>query len=292
MLKAIVTVGISASGKTTFAKTLVEEGWVDVNRDWIRFNVVSPGADWTNYKFTNKREQEVTSVQEEMVMDALSKEENVIISDTNLNPKIRNKWISYLTEIGYEVELKEFPISLEEAYKRDTFRANGVGRDVIYDQYQRWLDYIGRKRYVPNKDQPKAILMDIDGTVADMAGLRSPFEWSKVGLDKPRQFVIDIAKGLEAQGYTILAVSGRDGVCYEETKQWLDEHDVPHFYLFMREQDDTRKDTTVKEEIFWDLIAEHWNVVGVLDDRPSVCRMWRELGIENVIAVADPYKEF
>lgn len=291
-MKAIISVGISCSGKTTFAKTLVEEGWVDVNRDWIRFNVVCPGADWTNYKFTNKREQEVTSVQEEMVMDALSKEKNVIISDTNLNPKIRNKWISYLTEIGYEVEIKDFPISLEEAYKRDTFRANGVGRDVIYDQYQRWLDYIGRKRYIPNKDQPKAILMDIDGTVADMAGLRSPFEWSKVGLDKPRQFIIDIAKGLEAQGYTILAVSGRDGVCYEETKQWLDEHDVPHFYLFMREQDDTRKDTIVKEEIFWDLIAEHWNVFGVLDDRPSVCRMWRELGIENVIAVADPYKEF
>ena len=39
MCKAIITVGISASGKTTFAKTMVEQGWVDINRDWIRVNV-------------------------------------------------------------------------------------------------------------------------------------------------------------------------------------------------------------------------------------------------------------
>lgn len=291
MCKAIITVGISSSGKTTFAKTLVDEGWVDINRDWIRFNVVCPNTDWSNYKFTNKREQDVTSVQEEMVMDAFAKGQNVIISDTNLNPKVRDKWVNLLADLGYEVEIKEFPISLEEAYKRDTLRANGVGRDVIYGQYKRWLEYIGRKTYTPNKDMPKAILLDIDGTVAQM-DKRSPYDWDKVGTDKPRSFIIDIVKGLDAQGYVILALSGRDGVCYDETKQWLIDNDVPHFYLFMREEGDTRKDTIIKEEIFWDLIAEHWNVVGVLDDRPSVLRMWRELGIENVIAVADPYLEF
>lgn len=292
MLKAYITVGISASGKTTFAKTLVEQGWVDCNRDWIRFNVVSPNTDWSTYKFTNKREQDVTLVQEEMVMDALEKGKNIIVSDTNLNPKIRNKWITLLTDLGYEVEIKEFPITLEEAWKRDQMRANGVGREVQYKQYQQWLEYKGRKTYTPDLSQPKAVILDIDGTIADMAGGRSPYEWSKVGQDKPRQFIIDIAKGLDAQGYTILAVSGRDAVCYDETKAWLEENEVPHFYLFMREEGDTRKDTIVKEEIFWDLIAEHWNVVGVLDDRPCVLRTWRELGIPNVIAVADPYIEF
>lgn len=42
----------------------------------------------------------------------------------------------------------------------------------------------------------------------------------------------------------------------------------------------------------WKFDTDHWNVVGVLDDRPSVLRMWREVGIENVISVADPYIEF
>lgn len=291
-MKAIITVGVSASGKTTFAKSLVDQGdWVDVNRDYIRFNVVAPGTDWGTYKFTNKRERDVTQVQEEMVMDAFSKEKNVIISDTNLNPAIREKWINLLKEIGYDVEIKDFPIALEEAYKRDQLRANGVGRDIIYQQYKKWLEYTGRKTYIPNKSMPKAILLDIDGTVAKMQG-RGPFEWDKVGTDLPKEFIIDIAKGLDQQGYVILALSGRDAVCYEDTKQWLLENEVPFFYLFMREEGDTRKDTIIKEEIFWDLIADHWNVVGVLDDRPSVLRMWRELGIENVIAVADPYIEF
>ena len=31
----------------------------------------------------------------------------------------------------------------------------------------------------------KAIIVDVDGTLADMRGVRSPFEWDKVLQDKP-----------------------------------------------------------------------------------------------------------
>lgn len=292
-LKAVVCVGVSASGKSCFAKDLCEEddSFVEINRDFIRFNVICPGTDWSTYKFTNKRERDVTTIQEEEVMFALENGKNIVLSDTNLNPKTREKWITLLTDLGYDVEIKEFPITLEEAWKRDTIRANGVGREVIYKQYKQWLEYKGRKTYTPDISQPKAVILDIDGTVAEMDG-RGPYDWHRVGEDKPRQFIIDIAKGLDAQGYTILAVSGRDGVCFDETKEWLLDNEVSFFYLFMREERDVRKDTVVKEEIFWDLIAEYWNVVGVLDDRPSVLRAWREIGIPNVLAVADPYIEF
>lgn len=293
-MKAIICVGCSASGKTTFAKEVcdADESWVDVNRDFIRFNIVAPGTDWSNYRFTNKREQDVTLIQEEMVMDAFAKGKNVIISDTNLNPKTRQKWMETLVDLGFDVEIKEFDVPLETLWKRDQLRTNGVGREVIYKQYKQWLQYKGRKTYIPNQNEPKAIILDVDGTIADMEGVRKPYDWDKVGQDKPKQFIIDIAKGLDAQGYTILVVSGRDGVCYDQTKEWLNENEVPHFYLFMREEGDMRKDTIIKEEIFWDLIAEHWNVVGVIDDRPCVLRTWREIGIPNVLAVADPYVEF
>ena len=33
----------------------------------------------------------------------------------------------------------------------------------------------------------KAIIVDVDGTLADMRGVRSPFEWDKVLQDKPEQ---------------------------------------------------------------------------------------------------------
>ena len=53
-----------------------------------------------------------------------------------------------------------------------------------------------------------------------------------------------------------------------------------------------RKDTTVKEEIFWDSIADKYNVVAVIDDRPSVVRMWYDIGIPNVVCVGNPWEEF
>lgn len=292
-LKVIVTVGISCSGKTTFAKSLVEQGtWVDVNRDWVRFNVIQPGSDWGSYKFTKAKENKVTEIQRQMISDAWFNGKNVIISDTNLSPKTRHQWIDDLEEFGFDVEVKVFDITLEEAWKRDQLRENGVGRNVIYSQYQKFLEFKDAHKYIPDETKPKAVVVDVDGTIADMTGMRGPFEWDKVGLDKPRQFVIDMVNGLANQGYAIIVVSGRDGSCFKDTYCWIREHVCFPDALIMREQGDTRKDTIVKEEIFWNCIEPHWNVIGVIDDRPSVVRKWYEIGIPNVIAVADQNIEF
>lgn len=287
-MKAVITVGISASGKTYWAS---QQKAVDVNRDWIRFNVIAPGCDWGSYKFNKSKENEVTKIQEQMVMDSHSKGHDVIISDTNLNPNTRNKWETLLTELGYDVEIKEFPITLEQAYKRDSLRSNGVGQNVIYSQYQKWLEYKGRKTYVPDESKPKAILFDIDGTLAQMEG-RSPFAWDKVGTDSVKELIKAMAIGYNQQGYLVICVSGRDGVCYDDTQLWLHRNEIPYWYLFMREEGDMRKDTIIKEEIFWNKIANDYNVVGVVDDRPSVIRMWHELKIPNVICVGNPWVEF
>lgn len=289
-MKAIITVGISCSGKTTLANQLVKEGWVDVNRDWIRFNVVCPGSDWSNYKFTKKRERYVTSEQEDMLQDAAQKGLNVIISDTNLNPNTREKWDNLCKELGYEVEIVPLPVSLTEAWKRDAYRANGVGQDVIYNQWKKWLEFSGRKRYTPNPDLPSAVIVDVDNTLAKMSN-RSPYEWHRVGEDDLDEVVADIVQGLSSS-HSIIVVSGRDGVCYGETEDWLKRHGIPFDILLMRECNDSRKDTVIKEEIFWESIADNWNVKAVIDDRPQVLRMWRDVGIPLVIAVADPHIEF
>lgn len=292
--KAIVCVGIPCSGKSHFAKDLCKSdpSYTEVNRDFIRFNVVCPNSDWSSYKFTNKREKEVTDIQHQMIIQAFYDDQNVIVSDTNLNPKTRQAMIDLLEEYDFEVEIKEFPITLEEAYKRDAQRGNGVGQSVIYSMYQKWLQYKDRKTYIPDESKPKAVIVDLDGTVADMNGKRGPFEWNKVGGDITRPVIVDMIKGYDTQGYVILAVSGRDGVCFDDTKNWLTENDIPHFYLFMRKQGDTRKDSVVKEEIFWQHIAGRYNVVACVDDRPQMVRLWHELKIPNVICVADPYVEF
>lgn len=127
-MKAYLTVGISASGKSTLAEKLAKySGYTEINRDWIRFNLVSPGANWSNYKFNGSNEKKVTEIQGQMIMEAYGKGENIVISDTNLNPKVRNSLIQKLEDLGYEVSIYDFPVTREQAVKRDNLRANGVG---------------------------------------------------------------------------------------------------------------------------------------------------------------------
>jgi hypothetical protein len=47
----------------------------------------------------------------------------------------------------------------------------------------------------------------------------------------------------------------------------------------MRPAADSRKDSIVKAELFWEHVAPHWNVRGVIDDRDQVVAMWRALGL-------------
>lgn len=292
-MKAFITVGVSASGKTTFAKELVKQGFCDINRDYIRFNIVCPGSNWSNYKFNGKNEKAVTEVHEKMIMESWGRGENIVISDTNLNAGRRQKLIDTLEGLGYFVEIKEFHVSHETAVKRDRLRANGVGEGVIYKQFKDWNNYLDRVTYVADESLPKAVIFDVDGTIAQMDG-RGPFEWSRVGEDKPREFVIEMLRNYAMMGYIIIICSGRDDICVGETSKWLDEYVGSMFWhhLYMRKNGDFRKDNAVKEEIFWTNLAHKYNIVACVDDRPQMIRLWHELNIKNVIAVADPYIEF
>lgn len=294
-MKAIVCIGVSASGKSTFAQEWVSvnpRSRTEVNRDFYRFNNVCPGSDWGTYKMTNKNEDLVTNLCNEQIANAKRMGFDIIVSDTNLNERYRNQLIDKLQSLDYEVEIKEFPILLEEAWKRDSLRENGVGHSVIYKQYLKWLEYKGEQKYTPNPSLPKTVLVDIDGTVAER-GDRGWYEWESVGKDSPRNVIIDVANGLHLQGYKIVFVSGRDSICREQTKAWLDRY-VGSWYnsLFMRDEGDMRKDSIVKKEIFFRDIAPKYNVQCVLDDRPQVLREWKFVGIPNVLSVGDPWFEF
>lgn len=281
-MKMIITRGISASGKSTFAKELCEkdESYVDINRDYIRFNVVKPGSDWSNYKFTNKSERDVTEIQKEMVMDAFGKEKNVIISDTNLNENTMKMWVDIADDLGYTVEVKEFPISYEEAIKRDRLRANSVGHTVIYKQYLNWLKVTGAVDSGRKNLSRPAIIFDIDGTLAFNHGERGWYDWMRVGEDSVNEFLADILRNKYNYGNTIILVSGRDEVCREVTEDWMFRNDIPYDLLYMRKEGDQRKDSIVKMEIFNEHIKNKYDIQAVFDDRPQVLRdVWIPLGL-------------
>lgn len=145
MKKAIVTVGVSASGKTTFAESFLQDGdnstnWVNINRDDIRWELLGV-KDWSKWSW--KREKEVTSIHRASLAKAAYEGKNVIISDTNLHPKFRNDLLECLHSLGYtSVTQKVFTVSFEEACKRDTVRLNGVGYSVIAKQMEQMNKYM------------------------------------------------------------------------------------------------------------------------------------------------------
>lgn len=292
-MKAIVTVGISASGKSTFAKEWAKKNNAVIsNRDDLRFSLTG-ASDWSEYKFNKQTEAMITAIQLDTMTLAAKRNQNIIMADTNLNKTYRDVLIKNLTDIGFDVEIKTFPITLEEAWRRDSLRVNGVGHLVIYKQYQQWLEYTDEDRriYVPNNTLPPCIVFDIDGTLAVMKD-RKPYEWDKVDTDHVRVIIRSMLHGYQNLGFNIVIVSGRDSVCREKTLQWLEDNDMIGNALYMRPKDDMRDDRIVKSEIALDFVAHRWNIRGWVDDRPKVVRMLYEIGIPNVICVADQNLEF
>ncbi len=294
-MEAIITVGISGSGKSVYAR---QTGYTVFERDQIRREILVQKGQiddmqnlWGVWKFSKENEGAVSRRYDIRLEEAAKDKKDIVCADTNLNVKYRNILIEKLIGLGYAVQIVDFPIDLMDAIKRDERRRDTVGRDIIYKQYQQWLDYSGRKKYVPSENPP-CILIDIDGTVAHMNGKRSPFEWDKVYLDDVDETVKDLGNSYnDNTNYRVIYMSGRDGLCESMTRQWLHDNNIKFHALYMRKAGDMRKDTVVKEELFWKHIAEYYNVQFVVDDRPAVCRMWRELGLK-VFQVGDPHVEF
>lgn len=291
-MKCIICVGPPNCGKTTFAKSL--EGYVDINRDYIRFTEIVDNkgiVDWSLYKFTKAREKKVSDIVAQEIQLCYLFKRNIIISDTNLNEGRRNNLIKFLESLGYEVEIKDdwdIP-HFETLVKRNENRQGGVATSVLWNMWVRWLEYKGFEKYKPTGELPQCVIVDIDGSVAQMNG-RGPFDWERVGEDLPRQHVIDIVEGLSNK-YHVVFLSGRDGSCWEQTLAWLEDNvNVPQFELLMRPAGNCEKDYIVKRKMF-DQVAQQYDVSMVIDDRNQVLCMWMELGIP-VINVGNMYESF
>jgi predicted kinase len=274
MLKVILTKGLPASGKTTWAKQLMAEHkgqYHRVNKDDLR-------AMLNNSVWSKRNEAHIIRVRDLIIMDSLAGECSVIVDDTNLHPK-HEEHIRELVAGKAEVVIQDFTdVPLEVCLERDKHRPNYVGEKVITDMYLQYLaPKIESVLYDPTLRN--AVLCDLDGTLALPQG-RNPYDASKCEQDKLDTVLALMLEKWQGENTDIILVSGRMDTWKEETIRWLTEHRIAYDHLHMRKGGDMRRDSIVKNEIYEEYIKGKYNVLFVLDDRSQVVRLWRSLGLK------------
>ncbi|RIV20470.1 5'-hydroxyl kinase [Fibrisoma montanum] len=306
MKKVLILTGLSGSGKSTFARQFCAENpnYVRINRDDLRRSLlpVPLGEYWKNWPDheKNRIEQLVNELQKTAILEALNRNWHVLIDNTNLKLSYLNEFNRLLSAHfdAVEVQYQLLDVPVDECIRRDAERSDSVGEAVIRKQAEQLavlkknfkfrpvtLTRDAVHRRIQDESLPRCILVDIDGTVAEK-GDRSPYDWSKVGLDTPKWPIIRLVQAMRVAGYAIVFFSGRDAVCRRETTDWLCQHfgwAPTDYQLFMRPRQDNRKDSIIKQELFEQHVVGRYYVEFVVDDRQQVVDMWRRtLGLTCV----------
>lgn len=271
-MKILMLKGLPASGKSTYAKELVSK-----NHNWVRVNKDDLRAMMNNGEFSGKLEKQVVKTEREIAENALKIGKSVVIDDTNFNPTHEEYFRQLAKSYKAEFDVEFFNTPLEICMIRDNERSNGVGETVIRKMYNQYLKP-KPAAYEWNEKLSTAIICDIDGTLAHMKD-RGPYDWSRVGEDEIDPIIKNLLKILKEK-YVIILVSGRDGCCMDETKQWLKDNGIQYDQLLMRGNGDNSPDMIIKKAIFDVYIRDNYNIEFVLDDRNQVVEMWRSLGLK------------
>ncbi len=307
MTEFIITRGLPASGKTTWAKKWVAHSYqpdsglnsrARVNKDDIRKMLHDSHFE------KGVTEKQVNAARDAAITALLKSGVSVVNDDTNLPQRTAREMKKIADRTGAIFTVVDFTdVDLDVCIERDKIRwaESPVGEEVIREMHQRFIK--GKKLPLPLPEEPEgdktlwapvvfnpflreAIIVDIDGTVA-IKGDRDIYDDSLLHLDTPNRPVVELVQRYAYNGMNVVFCSGRGDGCREATEAWLRKHvlDGAYFELHMRRQEDNRKDSQVKYELFDEFIRPKYNISFVLDDRNQVVEMWRAIGL-TVLQVA------
>ncbi|MBM6928154.1 HAD family acid phosphatase [Parasutterella secunda] len=145
----------------------------------------------------------------------------------------------------------------------------------------------------------RAIIFDIDGTLADCSHRRHFVEgekkdwdafYSEMVNDTPKEAIVFLCKAVLDWLYRssttdklkVFIFTGRPENYRQQTEEWLHKTLGWHTLLtnlYMRPAGDYRPDYQVKQEMLDKLKAEGYEVLFTVDDRKQVVDMWRRNGV-------------
>lgn len=276
-MKLLMLKGLPGSGKSTWAKKFVADnhGWVRVNKDSIRSMMV----------YRVKDEKLVIKFRDNLIIAAFFEGKSVVVDDTNFHPKHEKRLKELAQAYNAKFEVKAFDTPIDDCIKNDLNRPESVGERVIRQMHEQFIRPAIRARYQQDVTLPKAVICDLDGTLAH-ASHRDVYDASKCDDDDIDEVVQGILFKYMDAGHTILFTSGRDAMYRPQTETFLLRAGMGNYKLFMRPDGDRRKDHVVKLELFEQNIYGKYFVEFVLDDRQRVVDMWRDIGLK-VLQVAD-----
>lgn len=136
-----ITVGASASGKSTLANTaklLFGNDLMEVNRDQIRSDLFFSGEpfSWHEYLFSTENEDKVQCEYLRRLALAFEDEYDIFDSNTNLNRERLEKLILQQLGFGYAVRIIDLTnVELSTLIYRNNLRKNKVPDKVLATQF-------------------------------------------------------------------------------------------------------------------------------------------------------------
>lgn len=293
MPKLTVLVGPPASGKSTLAKDRIQNG-NDHGAATVYVNQDSQGKGGHVKIF----------------QDAIALGKDVVIDRLNFNKEQRNRYLSVAKAKGYKTEI----IVLHESYKTclERGRARFGQHETIHEEkhirgalqtffgkYERPTpDEADKIQFVyPEGEKPTVVYSDLDGTLCDVEHRRHHVrrtdgkkkDWNaffkdicKDTVNKP---VLDILQRFSPD-FPIVFCTGRSTNEQKPTVEWLNKHVNFPYTLYMRDRQDSRQDSTVKEVILDFELLTRYQIYFCLDDRDQVVKMLRNRGL-TVFQVAE-----
>ncbi|NDW18018.1 polynucleotide kinase [Dysgonomonas sp. 216] len=275
-LDVLVLLGVSDDEKVLFARKLVESGknWMFVNRNGIR------QINFSEIKMGVRQENLITEMILSSVNGLLSKKSNVVL---DIDTFKEDHYTQLITRFNHQASIS---FKVFEAHISDKTDKAQTKRIKEFDNFLEKFDVSQRKQIedtekVLEQDEtlPKAIICDLDGTLALMNG-RPSYNASKADEDILNVSVANLLKIYSGLGYKILLLTGRYERFREPSLRFLSIHNVLYDGLWMRKDGDMRKDAVTKYEVFMTEIYNKYFVEFVLEDRNQVVDMWRkEIGL-------------